>query len=145
MGPSLNAVRAWAHANSLDQNRFEQLLGLYAGARANESAQIAEASKREREKLGAAGPARVGAINTWLDAQGVPGLKGRMWTAQDVSDFEKLLSRFTSQGGATFTGSGRDPGDRGGISDEAWSRMSSAEKIEYARSHAQPQPNGRGR
>jgi hypothetical protein len=137
LGPTLNAARAFALENSFDQGQFEKMLGLYAGAQANEAAKIADAARREREALGPAGTARVTAVNQWLDGMGAGNLKARMWTAADVGAFEKLMSKFVN-GGTTFNTLHRDVPDAGNISDAQWAKMSFAERTDYARSHPQP-------
>jgi len=117
---------------------------LYAGAQSHEAAQIADAARREKEALGPAGTARVTAVNTWLDGMGVSNLKGRMWTAADVASFEKLMSKFVN-GSSTYSAAHREPPDAGGVTDAQWEKMSFGDRQAYARSHAQPERNGRGR
>lgn len=130
------------------QEAFTKLLGLYAGAQVATQTQITAARNAEMAKLGPAGTALVTATNTWLDAMGVPGLKGRMFTAQDVNDFAKLVGKFTNQGGASFTSRGREPPEPAGkVSDEAFKKMGPAERLDYARKFPQDQfqKNGTGR
>jgi hypothetical protein len=139
--PLLAQARTMAHEMGITQEHFSKLLGLYAGAQVASEAQITTARNAEIAKLGTTGPALVTANSQWLDAMGVPGLKGRMLTAQDVNDFAKLIGRFTSQGAASFRGSGREPpAVQGKVTDEQFAKMSSAERLDYVRSF-----NGNGR
>lgn len=123
------------------QQAFSKLLGLYAGAQVADQQTITTARNAEIAKLGAAGPARVTAMNTWLEAMGVPGLKARVFTAGDVQAMESLITRFASQGGAPFSAGGRVAPDMPGRVDSAtYEKMTFTEKKEYAAKF--PQTNG---
>lgn len=143
--PLLAQARTMAHEMGISQDNFSKLLGLYAGAQVADQQQMTTARNAEIAKLGTTGPARVTAVNTWLDAMGVPGLKGRMWTAADVHAFEGLITKFTSQGGASFRATGREPPEpQGKVSQEVFDKMKPADRLDYARKfpQAQFQTNG---
>jgi hypothetical protein len=81
---------------------------------------LALSRKAEVEKLGAMGTARVTAVDRWL--RGTLGddlgtaVRGMMVTAKIVEGFEKLMTRMSGQGVASFTQSGRDtPAANGSI------------------------------
>lgn len=145
--PLLAQARSMAHEMGISQDNFSKLLGLYAGAQVADQQNISTARNAEIAKLGTTGPARVTAVNTWLDAMGVSGLKARMWTAADVQMFEGLITRFSNQGGGQFRGTGREPPEpQGRVSNEAFAKMSPAERLDYTRKFDQSQfTNGAAR
>lgn len=146
--PLIGQLRQFANKSGLNQEQFEQGLSLYAASQVATQQQIATARDAEISKLGANATARVTNVMTWLKA--VAGddlgtaLANNLWTAKQVEAFERMIGRFTSQGGSTFTASGREPGGQG-MADADWDKLSYAEKLDYARKHAQPQLNGSGR
>ena len=111
-GPILANAQAWAKANELTQVQFSGLLGLYAASQSHEAKLIADATKAEREKLGPAGVVRVDAVSKWLQAMVGDKSAGAMvrtiFTADQVDGFERIIQRFTSQGGASFRTTGRE-------------------------------------
>lgn len=132
--PLLAQAKTMAHEMGISQEHFSKLLGLYAGAQVADQQQMTTARNAEIAKLGTTGPARVTAVNTWLDAMGVPGLKGRMWTAADVHAFEGLITKFTSQGGASFRATGREPPPPAGrLAPDQVAKLSPAAKLDYNR------------
>jgi hypothetical protein len=62
--PLLTSARAWAHSKGLDQGTFSEMVGLYASAKAQETAQFNAAHTAEVAKMGANGPMRVTALET---------------------------------------------------------------------------------
>lgn len=143
--PLWTQAKSWAHKHGLSQEAFAEAIDLVAGRDIGQQAAITAARNAELEKLGSTGQALITSINTWLDAQGVSGLKGRIWTAQDAQDFARLIGKFTSQGAAPFGQQGRDVRDTSKVTEEQWTRMNAAERLDYARSHDQSQfVNGRG-
>lgn len=129
------------------QEAFSKLLGLYAGAQVSSQETIAAARNAEIAKLGATGPARVDAVTRWAksvltDAEGAQ-LASRMFTASDVQIFEKLITRMTNQGGASFKGNGREPPEQSGrLSADVVSKMSLQDQLAYARQFKQS-PGGK--
>lgn len=138
--PLLSQAKAMAHEMGISQENFSRLLGLYAGAQVADQQQITTARNAEIAKLGATGPARVTAVNTWLDAMGVGELKARMFTAGDVQKYEALITKFTSQGGASFRTTGREPPQPAGrVSDAEFAKMTPAARLDYTRQFDQKQ------
>jgi hypothetical protein len=126
--PAVPLLKNWAHKNGLGQAALSDLLGIYGGVRAGELAIGKLAYETEIGKLGAAGPGRVDAINTWMRSQlgdkgraltgtrGADGMVrgGVLWTAEIVGAFEALMNKQRSQGAASYTGNGRDNGTDAG-------------------------------
>jgi hypothetical protein len=143
--PALRDMRAWAHGKGIDQQTFSEMLGFYASTEAQKEAAFLAAQLREVEKLGVMGTTRVTAIEQWLrgtlgdDLGSAP--RGMIVTEKIVRGLEALASKFTTQGAAPFSQSHRtpEPAPPGRVSDEEYSRMTSAERWEYARSFPQSQ------
>ena len=144
--PLLSQARTMAHQMRIAQDNFSKLLGLYAGAQVATQQQIQTARNAEIAKLGATGSARVTAINTWLDAMGVSGLQGRVFTAGDVQAFESLITKFSSQGGGSFRQTGREVQQEGRLpagaeGEKIWNSWSYSQQKEYAEKFT-PKANG---
>jgi hypothetical protein len=58
--------------------------------------------------------------------------------AATVRGLEALMHRWTTQGSGGFNGAHREPTIPGKVSDEAYQKMSYAERIEYAARFPQP-------
>lgn len=130
-------ARNWAQKSGLTQDQFHEAIDLFAGSQVADAATIKAARDAEVAKLGANGTARVTAVNTFLDAAGVGGLKDRLFTAADVQAMEKLVAKFSSQGAASFNGAHRVPQQSGSlVSDEEFSKMTPAQRLDYTRSPA---------
>src|ERR1700730_14040489 len=147
--PLLVDARNWAHAKGLDQATFSEMVGLYATAKAKETAQLSAAHAAEIAKMGANGTQRVTALETWL--RGVVGdklagpMRSMMVTADIVKGLETLQQKFSSQGAASFSQSHRvPPNPSGRASDEEYAAMSPAARLDYARSFDQRQFNKAG-
>jgi hypothetical protein len=145
--PLLTSARAWAHTKGLDQGTFSEMVGLYASAKATEAAQFSAAHAAEIEKMGANGPMRVTALETWL--RGIVGgdeakqMKAMLVTAGIVKGMEKLQQRMSSQGVASFSQAHREPRDAPGrASDAEYAAMTSAQRLDYARGFDQRQFGG---
>jgi hypothetical protein len=138
-GDSLRRAQAWSKENSLTQQQFSELLGLYAGALSHEATVIENARAAEVAKLGAAGAARVDAVSTWLRAELGDKLARPMLltlaTAAHVEGFEKLLQRRQAQGSANFSQRHRDH-HTDKIDQATYDRMSYSEKKAYAERHS---------
>jgi hypothetical protein len=110
--PEYLAARNWAHAQGFSQKQFSELLSFHANTIAAQESTYQNAARAEVEKLGAMGTARVTAVETFLRGQvgeELAGhLRGMMVSAKIVEGFEKLMTKHSSQGVATFTQSGRD-------------------------------------
>lgn len=140
--PLLAQARSVAHELGIPQEGFSKLLGLYAGSQVQQAAQVQAARTAEVNKLGPTGPARVDAVTTFLkatlgDTEGAQ-IASRMFTASDVQIFEKLVSKFASQGAAGFSQQHRDVTAAGKVTPEAYEKMSYSEKKEYSAKFQQP-------
>lgn len=142
--PILKQAQAWAHGAGLTQEQFQQSLGLYAAAKVGEQAQIDTARAAEVSKLGATASTRVDSVVNWMksvdgtaDKGDAKALASMLVTARHVEAFERLITRITSQGAATFSQSHRDNTPPGKVSTEQWGKMSDAQKIDYARQFPQ--------
>lgn len=136
--PLLAQARAVAHAEGLSQEGFSKLLAIYAGSRVGEAQVITNARNAEIAKLGATGTARVDAIGTFLNATlgeaAGKQMVSRILTASDVEHWERLVAKFTSQGGATYRANGREaPEAPGRKSPEEIAKMTPAERLDYSR------------
>lgn len=85
-------AREWAHKNGISQEGFEQGVALIAARDVGTQQTLKAARDAEIAKLGATGTARVSALNTFLDAKGLPALKGMMVTAEIVTSLEKMMA-----------------------------------------------------
>jgi hypothetical protein len=153
--PALQDLRAWAHKRGLTQSEFSDVLGIYAAREARQHSMIQAAARAQVELMGVNGAQRIDAVSTFL--RGVVGdeLAGHMQrmlvSAKIVSGFEKLATRFSSQGAAPFSQAHRDhPEAPGRISEERYQAMSHAERLDYTRQWDQrafnsqaPAPGGR--
>jgi hypothetical protein len=134
--PAIDSVRAFALKSGLDQTQFSELLGIYAASQAHEIAKFNELAAVERQKLGAAGTARVDAVARWLRAQfgdaRVRSTLAALATEAQVSVFEGIIQKFVSQGSAPNNQNGRDA-DTGKVDDATYNSWSPAQRINYAR------------
>ncbi len=153
--PLWSQARAWAHKNGLSQQAFEEGIDLIAGRDVGSEQTFAQQRNAEMAKLGTTATARIDALGTWMGAligeQGAKTLGTMLVSAAIVQEFEKLASKFTTQGAAPFSQAHRvEPNQPGRVSDDDYNRMSQAERWEYARSFDQKQfhdpnrQNGRG-
>lgn len=142
--PALGDFRAWAHHRGLTQDDFSDALGIFAAREARQAAQFQAAAKAEAAKLGVNGTQRVDAVEMGLRGLVGDSMAGKMRpmivSAAIVEGFEKILTKFASQGAAGFRQDGRVPHEGGGRVDEAtYAAMTPAQKWDYARSHNQQQ------
>lgn len=128
--PELKQARAMAHAKGWSQTDFSDALAIFAAGKAGEQAQIDAARTREIEKLGPTAPARVDAVTRFLsgvdtsaDKGDAKALAGMLVTARHVEAFERLITRFTSQGVAPFSQKHRE-GPDAGKEITGWDKMS---------------------
>lgn len=143
-GPGLRAALEWAHRSQFSQGQVSEMLGVYAAAQSMEQAQINVIANKERDKLGAAGPVRIAAIETWL--RGNYGEDARPMVATLVSEkqvriFENIIQKLTNQGGGNYSGRHREIESKT-IDDATWDKMTYTEKKDYAERH---QTNGAAR
>jgi hypothetical protein len=111
--PALKAARELAHARGIDQGTFSEMLGVYASTQMGAAIQNAQLRDVNMRQLGTAGPQRVEAIATWLQARA--GKDGQVManflrqypSAAIVRSMEALVRAFSNQGGAEFSQSHR--------------------------------------
>lgn len=135
--PFMAQARDAAHEMGLSQEGFSKLLAIYTAAQIHEHQKFGKMREEQVKLLGANGPARVDAITTWLKSNGANEIAVQWWTAKAIGQFEKLITKFTSQGAGGFSQSGRDHQAAPKITDEDYEKMSFAEKREYANKHKQ--------
>lgn len=138
--PEFSKLQAAAVKHGLSSEAVSDLVGVYAETLVGSEATVKAAHAAEIAKLGANGPARVTALQTFFDAMGAPEMKGMLVTAGIVQAAEKLVSKFSSQGAAPFSQQHREPGSTGGkVSEEEYNRMGPAQRLDYARQFNQSQ------
>jgi hypothetical protein len=136
--PMVPAAQAFAKRHGFTQNQFSELVGLYAASTASETAHFNNARAAEVAKLGDAVNARVDAVRTWLRAMGGSDFDGlnrvleMAPTAATVAGLEKLMQRFSSQGGGSYSGAHREVNQPERLSTEAYGKLTYSEKKEYA-------------
>lgn len=108
--PALAQLKAVAHKHGLTQDAVKELLAVYAGNEVGSQAAIATARAAEITKLGPTAPARVDAVTNWLagmdtspDKGDAKALAGMLVTARHVEAFERIITRLTTQGSASFS------------------------------------------
>jgi capsid assembly protein len=107
LGPLIGEAKAFAHEAGLSQAQFERFMSLYAASQLQQQSFISNAAKAEQQKLGVNGPQRVDAVSVWLKAHlgddlAMPMLQ-TMATERQVRGWEKLIGKFSNQGGAGFS------------------------------------------
>lgn len=116
--PMSQQFRAVALKHGWTQEAASDVLAVYAAAKLGEDQTLKAAREGEVAKLGPAGTQRIDALRTWLKAMDVAQLgdveKGVLWTAETVSNLEKLMARFTSQGSGDFSQAHREHGEING-------------------------------
>ena len=142
----MHQARQWAFENNIPQSSFSKLLELYAGSQVATEAMVKAGRDAEIAKLGPAGTARLTSVITFLKgqygAEQGQRMASRIFTAQDVKDWEGIVARHASQGAAGFSQAHRDPGNgRGRVDQATYDKMSYTERKEYAARFSQ---SGRG-
>lgn len=131
------------HGRLGGQEAFSKLLGLYASGQVSEQQMIAKAQAAQLEKLGPNATVRIDSLTTWLNGMvgpdGAKELSKMLITEGIVRNFEKLITKHSSQGAAGFSQAGRVPENGGRVSEEAYQKMSAAERLTYVRQFDQKQ------
>ena len=148
--PEFTKFREVALKHGLSQDAVTELTGVYAETLVGSETSLQAARKAEVDKLGANGPARVTALQTWLN--GMLGedmgksVAGMLVTEKIVRGFEQLAAKHSSQGSASFSQAHRDaPNDPKRVTEEQYQKMSAAERLDYVRQFDQRQFNGAAR
>jgi hypothetical protein len=120
--PALGQFKQIAHKHGLTQDAVNELLGVYAGNEVGTQAAINTARTAEIAKLGTTAPARVDAVVNWFtgmdssaDKGDAKAIAGMLVTARHVEAFERIITKLTSQGTASFSQSHRTAPDANGI------------------------------
>lgn len=136
-GEVATEFKAMVHEYGLTQDAATKLVGLLAK---NENARIARvdgAVKLEVAKLGDNGMARIDAVKAGIMSIGgeeaYKALAPMLFTANQVVAMETLIRRATSGGVPSFTVAGRETKYDGKLTEEQYEKMSSTEKLAYAR------------
>lgn len=133
--PMYKTAREMAHAKGWSQSDFSDALGVVAAMKAGEAAQYETAKTANLAALGTKGPERIDAVTRWLAANfgeaEVKPVLATLATTAHVTMFEKIISKLSSQGSASFTQSHRDV-DTGKLSPEAYEKLGYGEKKAYA-------------
>lgn len=141
--PEFSKLRELAVKRGLDQDTVSDLIGVYAETQVRDAAGFQTAKNAEIAKLGANGPVRVGAIETFLTGfvgeADAKALGSMMVTANIVTAFEKMVAKFSSQGAAPFSQAHRDVRPQGRVSEDEYQRMSPAQRLDYTRQFDQSQ------
>jgi hypothetical protein len=117
------------------QAAFEKMLSLHAANEIGTVQTLKAARDAEVGKLGPAGPARVTAVEGFLNAQ-LGEADGKIMstmlvTAKHVEGFERLMAAFRNQGSGSFQPA-RAPSEPARVSPEQYAKMTYSEKKEYA-------------
>jgi hypothetical protein len=134
--PRIEAARALAFEQKLDQGQFEKLIELGVKFDIAEKQRFSDSIKAEADKLGAKGQERINAVMQWIGAkvggEAATTLAPMMMTAKQVEAFEAImrLNRGVAQGSP---GAGRDEKQTGTLSEEDYLKMSPAARIQYTR------------
>jgi hypothetical protein len=140
--PALQDLRRLAKKIGLTQAEFSDVLAVYAGSEAHKEAAFRTAMAGELTKMGANATMRVTAIDVGL--RGLLGDDlGRAMKSMIVSEklargFETLLSKFASQGAASFRQDGREPAANGNgplssMPEAEYNALSAAERFRISR------------
>lgn len=149
--PEFGKFREWAVKHSVSQDAITELNGIYAGLQVGETSSYEALKKADFEKLGPNSAARVTALETFfsgiLGPEDAKAVKMGLYSSAMVTAMEKLVSKFATQGHAPFGQHGREPqGAPGRVSEEAYAKMTPAERWDYARQFDQSQfRNGQSR
>jgi hypothetical protein len=117
--PLMVQAREFAHRSGWSQDTFSAALALHAASQVKQTAELQTAKAAEIAKLGVNGPARVTAVKNWLgaiggqDAATLVGVLDYAPVAGTVEAFERMMRKFSSQGGADFSQSHRSQPEDG--------------------------------
>lgn len=112
--PLVGQYRNFALKTGLDQAQFTEGLDLIAAVKVGERAEFEAAASAELQKLGPAGKPRIDAIANWWTAMAGDKAKSiinvlRMAPlAETVEAMETVMQKYSSQGAASFSATGRD-------------------------------------
>ena len=118
--PALKAFREVAAKHGVSQELFSDALAVFASTKMGAAIQQNQLRDVNMRQLGTAGPQRVEAVATWLQARA--GADGKTManflrqfpSAPIVRSVENLMRQFSSQGGADFSQSHRAQEEQAG-------------------------------
>jgi hypothetical protein len=123
-GPAIAKLREYALEQGWDQAQFSKVLGLYAASQVHELTMLRDARAAEVKKLGDAGPARVNALCTWIDATQTPdiaaNMKAMLVSERIIVGFENIMHRQVNQGGGNYSAARRDSETAERVSSATW-------------------------
>lgn len=132
---SLEGFRNLAHEAGLSQETFSKALGLLAANKVAEAQVYKNAREAEIGKLGATGPQRMSAINTFLEGSlgkdVAKPLQDSIWTAAAVKSWEAFITKITSGHGSNFSQANRT--EKTGVDDATYNSWSPQQRMNYAR------------
>jgi hypothetical protein len=142
-GPLIGMAKEFAFANGLDQAAFSKMMGLYAASQVHEAQLISKAAAAEVAKLRTNAPARVDSVIRFIrgtvgDDKLAKSITQQLLTADQITGWEKIIAKTTTQGHASFTQHGREPsipgnGPLSSMSDEQYNSMSASERFRLSR------------
>jgi hypothetical protein len=146
--PALKSAREVAHKHGIPQDVFSEMLGVYASTKMGEAIRNAQLKDVNMRQLGTAGPQRVEAVATWLQARA--GADGKTManflrqfpSAPIVKTMENLMRAFSNQGGADFSQSHRAEREEAAGRIPGYDNMSFTEKRVHQMAQAAQRPGG---
>lgn len=132
--PALAQARKIALARGVDQETFSDMLGVFAATKIADHTNAAKAREANIAQLGAAGPQRIEAVATWLQARAgddgkhVADFLRKFPSAAIVKAMESLIKQFSSQGGTDFSQQHRETVDANAGKIPGYENMSFAQR-----------------
>lgn len=112
--PLVQPWRMLAHQLQLTPDQYKLGVKMWAENMVREEEDFKQFKADQRKALGAQGDARVTAARTWLTGLIGEQIAGQLLdlavTKPQFEAIEKLMTAFTSQGGSTYRGNGRENG-----------------------------------
>lgn len=135
----LGAARDFALKHGLTKDAWHDLVGLQAAMMAGDLVQINAAKDAEVQKLGPTASARKTAVDNFLTGFFGEELGKHVsqftFTAKTVEAWEKVMQRFSSPHGSSFTHAHREPAAPSKVDDAVWEKMTYTERKDYASRH----------
>ena len=137
-------MRQIAKRLNWSQAEFSDVLAIYAASQSAKEADFQSKVAAEFAKMGPNVTQRITAIETWIrgmvgDEFGNP-MRAMIVSERQAVGFEKLMHKFTSQGAASFSQSGREPAElRGRVSEAEYAAMTPGERYTYSKGFDQKQ------
>jgi hypothetical protein len=141
--PEYGKLQAAAVKHGLSPEAISDIVAIHAETVVGSETTISAAHQAEIAKLGANGPARVTALETFftglVGSDGAKQIKNMAVTASLVQALEGVAAKFVTQGAAPYGQQHREPPSGQKVSDEAYSKMTDREKMAYAAQFPQSQ------